>query len=428
MLGRAPFFTIAIAGYSIYNYKKRYIPQGEKPMKKLATILLVILTAAALCLPASAAGSAAVYAGSATVKPGGQVTFTVTVSASGLRSIAVIPTYDQNTFELVSGQWLVNGTLKDFSVAEGNGVIAFDSATNLNGEVLRFTLKAKSGAAVGKYTVGAQLTLSDSAGNSNITATGAAVQIPCEHRYDNNCDDRCNLCGAKRTPPHSYGKPQSVDGSKHKFTCSGCGVSFTANHTWDNGVITTPATEETPGVKTYTCTGCGQTRTEELSLIPHEHDFSGEWIIDEEGHHHACACGEVQDQDVHIFGDPVLVTKPTCGESGLARRECTVCGYTVEEDLGKLSHQWDEGTVTKEPTAQTEGEKTYTCGICGETEREILPKLQGPAPTEPAPEPTAPAETPEASPWSSPLLWAVVGEGVVILALIVCLIVVKKRT
>lgn len=54
--------------------------------------------------------------------------------------------------------------------------------------------------------------------------------------------------------------------------CSNCGeviatkvIPATGAHTWDNGTVTTEPTETTPGVRTYTCTVCGQTRTE---IIP----------------------------------------------------------------------------------------------------------------------------------------------------------------
>lgn len=38
-------------------------------------------------------------------------------------------------------------------------------------------------------------------------------------------------------------------------------------HTWDEGKITTPATANADGVKTYTCTECGETKTEAIKLV-----------------------------------------------------------------------------------------------------------------------------------------------------------------
>lgn len=40
-----------------------------------------------------------------------------------------------------------------------------------------------------------------------------------------------------------------------------------AGHTWDGGVITTPATETTDGTKTYTCTSCAYTKTERIPAL-----------------------------------------------------------------------------------------------------------------------------------------------------------------
>ena len=38
-------------------------------------------------------------------------------------------------------------------------------------------------------------------------------------------------------------------------------------HTWDSGKVTTPATTDTTGVKTYTCTACNATKTEAIPKL-----------------------------------------------------------------------------------------------------------------------------------------------------------------
>lgn len=49
----------------------------------------------------------------------------------------------------------------------------------------------------------------------------------------------------------------------HWQTCDVCNTVFNkAEHSWDSGAITTPATTEKEGVKTYTCTVCQATKTE----------------------------------------------------------------------------------------------------------------------------------------------------------------------
>ena len=70
----------------------------------------------------------------------------------------------------------------------------------------------------------------------------------------------------ERTTPATCGEAGRVD-----TICSNCGevvstreLPPTGAHVWGNGVVTTAPTETTPGVRTYTCTVCGQTRTEAI--------------------------------------------------------------------------------------------------------------------------------------------------------------------
>ncbi|MBQ9805694.1 MAG: hypothetical protein IJW49_04215 [Clostridia bacterium] len=49
----------------------------------------------------------------------------------------------------------------------------------------------------------------------------------------------------------------------HACTDAECAeIADKAEHVWDEGQITTKATQEAAGVKTFTCTTCGQTKTE----------------------------------------------------------------------------------------------------------------------------------------------------------------------
>ena len=91
----------------------------------------------------------------------------------------------------------------------------------------------------------------------------------------------CTVCGDIReetipaTGAHDYQftknvAPTCTDGGYDLYTCSGCGaterrnLTDAAGHKWDNGVVTTAPTETTPGVRTFTCTVCDQTRTEAI--------------------------------------------------------------------------------------------------------------------------------------------------------------------
>lgn len=71
----------------------------------------------------------------------------------------------------------------------------------------------------------------------------------------------------ENTVPPTCGADGRID-----TICSNCGeviatkvIPATGAHTWDNGTVTTEPTETTPGVRTFTCAVCSQTRTE---IIP----------------------------------------------------------------------------------------------------------------------------------------------------------------
>ncbi|MBQ9044965.1 MAG: leucine-rich repeat protein [Oscillospiraceae bacterium] len=63
-------------------------------------------------------------------------------------------------------------------------------------------------------------------------------------------------------------QPTCGDEGVRTFTCTICGetkteaIPATGNHTWNSGVVSKAPTATEPGVRTYTCTVCGDTRTE----------------------------------------------------------------------------------------------------------------------------------------------------------------------
>lgn len=83
---------------------------------------------------------------------------------------------------------------------------------------------------------------------------------------------KCSVCGevleAQQEVPATGHTPDSfwtygAIADKHYKKCLTCGeIAETADHTWNDGEITTEPTTTTEGVKTYTCTACGYTKTE----------------------------------------------------------------------------------------------------------------------------------------------------------------------
>jgi hypothetical protein len=61
---------------------------------------------------------------------------------------------------------------------------------------------------------------------------------------------------------------------------------------------------------------------------------------------------------------------PTCTETGLLVRTCSVCGYFERETIPAKGHSWNEGEQVKAPTCGDPGTTKYTCTACNATKIE----------------------------------------------------------
>ena len=150
----------------------------------------------------------------------------------------------------------------------------------------------------------------------------------------------------ERTVPATCGEAGRVD-----TICSNCGEVIstrelppTGAHDWDDGVVTTAPTETTPGVRTRTCTVCGDIREETIPATgAHDYRFT-------------------------------KTVAPTCTDGGYDLYTCSGCGATERRNLTDAAgHKWDGGTVTTAPTETTPGVRTFTCTVCSQTRTEAIP-------------------------------------------------------
>lgn len=192
----------------------------------------------------------------------------------------------------------------------------------------------------------------------------------------------------ENTVPASCGADGRID-----TICANCGdviatevIPATGAHTWDNGTVTTEPTETTPGVRTFTCAVCSQTKTEVIPATgAHTFVFTKNVApsCTEAGYDlYTCRdCGASEQRNVkpalgHKWDSGTVTTEPTETDPGTMTYTCTVCGATKTEVIpatGPHTHVWDEGTVTVAPTETTPGVRTYTCTVCGQTRTEIIP-------------------------------------------------------
>ena len=91
---------------------------------------------------------------------------------------------------------------------------------------------------------------------------------------------RACVCGKEETRTilatgHTSSTEYTYNETHHWHTCEECDELLDkAEHTWNEGVITTEATETTKAVKTYTCTVCEKTKTETVAKLDAGLSFS----------------------------------------------------------------------------------------------------------------------------------------------------------
>jgi uncharacterized repeat protein (TIGR02543 family) len=123
-------------------------------------------------------------------------------------------------------------------------------------------------------------------------------------------------------------------------------------HTYTD-VVTVQATTESAGIRTFTCSNCGDTYTESISKLK---------VI----------CKHASTEIRNKFD-------ATCKSEGYTGDTyCKTCGELISngKSIVKLStHQWNSGKVTKKATESSTGIMTYTCNICRTTKTKTIAKL-----------------------------------------------------
>ena len=124
------------------------------------------------------------------------------------------------------------------------------------------------------------------------------------------------------------------------------------SHKWDAGVVTKEPTYTSTGTKKYTCTNCGETKTETIARL---------------------VCTN------HAWDAGVVTKQPTYKTEGTRKYTCTNCGETKTETIAKLvctTHAWDNGTVTKKATYTATGVRKYTCKTCSAAKQVTIARLK----------------------------------------------------
>ena len=204
------------------------------------------------------------------------------------------------------------------------------------------------------------------------------------HRYDDDADTICDVCGYERTvtPPtheHSYGD-WIKDGTSHWHECTddGCpnrdeSIKDKAAHVYTDDADAT-------------CDICGYERT--VTPPVHEHTYS-DWSKDDTNHWHECtddSCPEkpesVKDKTAHVYTDDADTTCDVCGYERTVTPTVHDHTYSDWNADGETGHyrvctdeyctSADKGRVTE--THLYDDDADTTCNVCG-YERTVTPPV-----------------------------------------------------
>ena len=217
----------------------------------------------------------------------------------------------------------------------------------------------------------------------------------------------CSICGDEKTEKVSATGHQHTEiRNKKEATCketgysgdtwckdcgkkilSGQAIAKTEDHSWNQGEITKEPTCKEKGEKTFTCSICGNTKTEKVSTTDHQHmeirnqknptckeaGYSGDTYCAD------CGVKIFSGQTIaktknHNWDGGVITTEPTCTERGEKTFTCTICGNTDTKKVNATGHSYGAYKVVKEPTNKRKGLKSKTCSVCGKIVYEGIPK------------------------------------------------------
>ncbi len=382
-------------------------------MKKMIYICLAAMLALGLTVAASAAGESA----SVSVSGDADSTLVVVVTVSGCEDVVACDVgwdFDTSVFTVIDADsgYLISGT-------EGDDGLSFATPTSINGKLARLTLKVKSGAAPGKYTVGCTVSVTPTGGGET-GFSGQSAQF-CVHDYGEVVDQKYLVSEATCTSAATY-----------SMSCRGCGkvsantftVGEPGSHTFDQKVEDEAYLDpdhagdcQTKQEFYYSCV-CGekgeQTFKSQVKFGEHvydnacdtecnvcgwpqeaQHELAEDWFSNSTEHWHKCLiCDEKLDVAAHEPG-------PAAADG--QDQVCKICDYILDSGSGEHIHQydgdwrmddeyhwyqcdcghtaelsgheWDRGTVLQAATETDSGLIEYACEVCGKSRVETIAPL-----------------------------------------------------
>ncbi len=233
---------------------------------------------------------------------------------------------------------------------------------------------------------GGNATSSSSSSSSGSTASGSGSSSDTGVETSPSQDE--NPGPAESTHTHSYDegeitkKVTCTEDGVRTFTCSDCGDTYTevipsTGHTEREWETVRAATYTETGRKELRCSTCGLLLdTETISVLPHEHSYK------ETAHEDAgCESGGYTSYVCEICGDTYTETidatghhyswstekAATCTEDGLKVYLCSTCGNVSDTETIPATGHTESGWKTdRTATCTADGSRHTECTVCGE--------------------------------------------------------------
>ena len=172
--------------------------------------------------------------------------------------------------------------------------------------------------------------------------------------------------------------PKYNPDAAHTFTIV-CGHA----HNFNTGTITTQPTCTKKGVRTRTCTICGEKRLESIPATGHKYsawkETKAATCTAEGTQTRTCSvCKNVENKTIKAKGHTEVIDSAvaaTCTTDGkTAGSHCSVCGKVIKAQtvIKATGHKYGEWAVTKEPTCTAAGTQSRTCTVCKNVENKTI--------------------------------------------------------
>lgn len=246
-------------------------------MKRFLLVVVVLAMMLSVQLTAMAAGLTMSFQ-QYTAGPGQTVYLSVSLpeTVQGNSVAITITEMNEETLTWVpnSSSWSKDAVLKDFGMSGNAGVWTTEQATNLSGEICVLAFKIKDDAQFTNTKVQCSMVVKNGTETVGTYQGEAILRASCTHEY---------------------GKWENVGQIGHNRVCKHCGANQTKTHNWDQVVTTQDPNTPSMGIKTYTCSECGGTKTENVDWNPgqtgstapdHDHTSTPTTSATGDGHSH----------------------------------------------------------------------------------------------------------------------------------------------